>query len=177
MGGLETMNHSWFAVQTLCRHEKRVRAQLAERNVEHFLPTTKRINQWSDRRKEVEVPLFTGYCFARLSGGDRLPVLRSQGVVRFVGCAGRPEPIPDEEIESLRKLLNTSSEFVGYPYLKEGMFVEVIRGPLQGIKGRLIREARNARLVLSITLIQRAVAIEINTDHVAPLQGVFREAG
>jgi len=170
MGGIETMNRlSWFAVQTLSRHEKRVRAQLAERSVEHFLPTTRRINQWSDRKKEVEVPLFTGYCFARLSGADRLPVLRSQGVVRFVGCAGRPEPIPDEEIESLRKLLNTSSEFVGYPYLKEGMFVEVMRGPLQGVKGRLIREARSARLVLSITLIQRAIAIEINADHVAPL--------
>ena len=178
MGGLETINQlSWFAVQTRSRHEKRVRAQLAERNVEHFLPTTKRINQWSDRRKEVEVPLFAGYCFARLSRADGLAVLRSQGVVRFVGSAGRPEPIPDEEIESLRKLLNSSSEFVGYPYLREGMFVEVIHGPLQGVQGRLIREARNARLVLSITLIQRAVAIEINADHVAPLQGVLREAG
>ena len=178
MSRLETMNQlSWFAVQTLSRHEKRVRAQLAGRNVEHFLPTTKRINRWSDRRQEVEVPLFAGYCFARLSGADRLAVLRSQGVVRFVGSAGRPEPIPDEEIDSLKRLLSSSSDFVSYPYLKEGMFVEVIRGPLQGIKGRLIREARYARLVLSITLIQRAVAIEINADHVAPLHGVLREAG
>ena len=109
---------------------------------------------------------------------DRLAVLQSQGVVRLVGCAGRPEPIPDEEIDSLRKLLSNSSKFVCHPYLKEGMLVEVINGPLQGVKGRLIREARFARLVLSITLIQRAVAIEIDADHVAPLHGAsFVQAG
>ena len=174
MGQLDTMKRpSWLAVQTLSRPEKRVRAQLAGRNIEHFLPTTKRINRWSDRRKEVEVPLFAGYCFARLLGADRLAVLRSQGVVRFVGSAGRPEPIPDEEIDSLRKLLNSPSEFVCYPYLKEGMFVEVIRGPLQGVKGRLVREARYARLVVSITLIQRAVAVEIDAADVAPMHRAF----
>lgn len=169
MIGPETMHRfSWFAVQTLSRHEKRVRDQLARHNVEHFLPTTKRINQWTDRRKELEVPLFAGYCFARLGWEDRLAVLKSQGVVRLVGCAGRPESIPDQEIDSLRKLLSNSSTFVCHPYLKEGMLVEVINGPLQGVKGRLIREARFARLVLSITLIHRAVAIEIDANNVAP---------
>src|SRR5688572_14023140 len=142
---------SWFAVQTLSRHEKLVRDQLARRNVEHFLPMTRRINQWTDRRKEVEVPLFAGYCFVRLPWADRLTVLQSQGVIRFVGCA-RPEPIPDEEIESLRTLMDNSSELVCHPYLKEGTLVEVISGPLQGVKGRLVREARCARLVLSVTL-------------------------
>ena len=159
---------SWFAVRTLSRHEKLVRDQLARRNIEHFLPTTKRFNQWTDRKKQVEVPLFPGYCFARLRWEDRLAVLQSQGVVCLIGSAGRAEPIPDEEIDSLRKVLNNSSEFAYHPYLKEGMLVEVIHGPLQGVKGRLVREARHARLVLSITLIQRAVAIEISADSVAP---------
>jgi transcription termination/antitermination protein NusG len=159
---------SWYAVQTLSRHEKLVRDQLARRNIDHFLPTTKRINQWTDRRKEVEVPLFAGYCFARLSWADRLAVLQSQGVVRFVGCAGQPEPIPEQEIDALRTLLRSSSEFVSHPYLKEGMLVEVVNGPLQGVKGRLVREAKHARLVVSVTLIQRAVAIEIDADSVAP---------
>ena len=167
---VETMDHiSWFAVQTLSRHEKLVRDQLGRRNIEHFLPTTKRINQWSDRRKQVEVPLFGGYCFARLRWEDRLTVLQSQGVVRFVGCAARAEPIPDVEIDSLRTVLRNSSEFVCHPYLKEGMLVEVINGPLQGVKGRMIREARYTRLILSITLIQRAIAIEIAADSVAPV--------
>jgi transcription termination/antitermination protein NusG len=160
---------TWFAVQTLSRHEKMVRDQLTRRNVEHFLPTTRRINQWTDRRKEVEVPLFAGYCFVRLSWADRLAVLQSQGVVRFVGSVARPEPIPDEEINSLRTLVKNSSQVVCHPYLKEGMLVEVTNGPLQGIKGRLVREPRRARLVLNVTLIQRAVAVEIDAENVAPV--------
>jgi transcriptional antiterminator NusG len=160
---------SWFAIQTLSRHEKTVRSQLEMRNVEHFLPTMKRLSQWTDRKKEVEVPLFAGYCFARFSLADRLSVLQSQGVVRVVGSGGRPESIPDEEIESLRKLISNSSDYACYPYLREGMIVDVIHGPLQGVKGRLVREAGNSRLILSISLIQRAVAVEIDAASVAPV--------
>jgi transcription antitermination factor NusG len=158
----------WFALQTLSRHEKLVRDQLARRNIEHFLPTTKRRSQWTDRKKEVEVPLFPGYCFARLRWENRLPVLQSQGVVSFVGTAAQAEPIPDDEIESIRKVAIHSSDFAYHPYLKEGMLVEVVHGPLRGVKGRLVREARYARLVISVTLIQRAVAIEIDASSVAP---------
>ena len=164
--------YRWFAIQTRSRHEKVVRSQLELRNIENFLPTTRRLSQWTDRKKQVEVPLFAGYCFARFSLIDRLPVLQSEGVVRVVGSGERPEPIPDEEIESLRKLITNSSEFVCHPYLKEGMLVEVIRGPLQGVKGRLVREARPCRLVLSISLIQRAVAIEIDAASVTPVEPI-----
>ena len=159
--------HCWFAVQTRSRHEKVVRSQLEMRNVETFLPTQKRLSQWTDRKKEIEVPLFAGYCFARFALADRLPVLQSQGVVRLIGSSGQPEPIPDDEIESLRKLISSSSDYVCCQYLREGMMVEVIRGPLQGIKGRLVREARPCRLVLNISLIQRAVTIEIDAASVA----------
>lgn len=159
--------HRWFAVQALSRHEKVVRSHLEMRNVETFLPTMRRLSQWTDRKKEIEVPLFAGYCFARFSLADRLHVLQSQGVVRVIGSGGRPEPIPDEEIESLRKLISSPADYVCCPYLREGMLVEVIRGPLQGVKGRLVREARACRLVLSIGLIQRAVTIEIDAASVA----------
>ncbi len=158
---------SWFAIQTRSRHEKVVRSQLEMRNVETFLPTKKRLSQWTDRKKEVEVPLFAGYCFAKFSLADRLPVLQSQGVVRLVGSGGQPAPIPDDEIESLRKLITSSSDYVCCPCLREGMLVEVIQGPLQGVKGRLVREARPCRLVLNISLIQRAVTIEIDAASVA----------
>src|SRR5215510_8596227 len=164
---MNSQRPSWFAIQTLSRHEKVVRSQLEMRKVENFLPTMRRLSQWTDRKKEIEVPLFAGYCFARFSLADRLPVLQSQGVVRLVGSAGRPEPIPDEEIESLRKLINSPSDYVCCPYLREGMLVEVIRGPLQGVKGRLVREAKPCRLVLGISLIQRAVTIEIDAASVA----------
>jgi transcription antitermination factor NusG len=136
------------------------------RHVETFLPTIRQLSQWTDRQKEVEVPLFAGYCFAKFSLTDRLRVLQSQGVVRVIGSGGRPEPIPDGEIDSLRKLISASNDYVCCPYLKEGMTVEVIRGPLQGVKGRLVREARACRLVVSISLIQRAVTIEIDAASV-----------
>jgi len=166
---LASSSHRWFALQTRSRHEKVVECQLERRNVEHFLPMMKRVSQWTDRKKEIKVPLFAGYCFARFPLSDRLPVLQSQGVVRVVGSADRPEPIPDEEIDAIKRLIS-SSNYVSHPYLKEGMLVEVINGPMQGLKGRLIREERNSRLVLSITLIQRSVSIEINADDVAQLQ-------
>ena len=178
IGAVDTLSepHRWFAIQTRSRHEKVVRSQLELRNIENFLPTTRQRSQWTDRKKQVEVPLFAGYCFARFSSEERLPVLQSQGVVCVVGSGGRPEPIPDEEIESLRKLLTNSSDFVCHPYLREGMLVEVIGGPLQGVTGRLVREARPCRLVLSISLIQRAVAIEIDAASVAPAEptGLFQ---
>ena len=139
------------------------------RNVEHFLPTSRRVSQWSDRKKQVEVPLFAGYCFARFSLADRLPVLQSQGVVGVVGSGGKPASIPDDEIDSLRKLMNNSSHYSYHPYLREGMLVGVIQGPLQGVKGRLVRESSHSRLILSISLIQRSLSVEIDAASVAPL--------
>ena len=127
--------YSWFAIQTRSRHEKVVRRQLELRNVEHFLPTTRRFSQWSDRKKQVEVPLFAGYCFARFSLSERLPVFQSQGVVGVVGPGGRPESIPDDEIESLRRLIHSTSDCICHPYLREGMLVRVVHGPLGGDKG------------------------------------------
>jgi transcription antitermination factor NusG len=170
----------WFAIQARSRHEKVVESHLELRKVEHFLPMMKRVSQWTDRKKEIRVPLFAGYCFARFSLEDRVPVLQSQGVVRVVGSAGKPEPIPDEEINALKKVINNSCAYICYPFLKEGMLVEVINGPLQGVKGRLIRGARNSRLVLSISLIQRSVSIEIDADDVTVLldnqnPNVYRE--
>ena len=164
-----TYSRHWFAVQTRSRHEKIVQNQLRNRNIEHFLPATRRVSQWTDRKVQVEVPLFAGYCFARLSSSDRVPVLQSQGVVRVVGPSGRPEPIPEEEIESLSIALSTSCGYVSHPYIQEGTLVEVVTGSLKGMKGRLLRKARDFRLVLSITSIQRAVAVEIDADCIAPI--------
>ena len=161
--------YSWFAIQTRSRHEKVVRRQLELRNVEHFLPPTRRFSQWSDRKKQVEVPLFAGYCFARFSLAERLPVFRSQGIVGVVGPGGRPESIPDDEIESLRRLIHSTSDYICHPYLREGMSVRVVHGPLEGMRGRLIRQARHCRLVLGVMLILRSVSIEIEADSVVPV--------
>ena len=157
----------WFALQTRSRYEKIVRRELATRNIEQFLPTVKRLSQWKDRKKEIEFPLFPGYCFARFSLDNRLAVLQSPGVVHIVGAL-RPEPIPDLEIESLRIVMNNRTRYELYPYLREGCLVEVTQGPMQGVKGVFVRQARRYRLVLSINLIQRAVAVEVDASSVVP---------
>jgi transcriptional antiterminator NusG len=161
------LGHCWFALQTRSRHEKIVRHELTVRKIEQFLPTVKRVSQWKDRKKEIEFPLFPGYCFARFSLNDRLAVLQSPGVVHIVGAL-RPEPIPDLEIESLRIVMNNRTRYELYPYLKEGCLVKVTKGPMQGVKGVFVRHARPYRLVLSINLIQQAVAVEIDASSVVP---------
>lgn len=163
-----TAHSQWFALQTRSRHEKVVRDELAKRSIEHFLPTITRLSQWKDRKKQVEFPLFHGYCFARFSLAERLPVLQSTGVVRIVSCNGRPEPIPLAEIESLMILMTNRARYDLHPFMREGSLVEVVRGPLQGAKGRLLRCARLCRVVVSISLIKQAVAVEIDSSCIAP---------
>jgi transcription antitermination factor NusG len=129
------------------------------------------MSQWKDRKKSVEFPLFSGYCFARFSLYERrLSILQAPGVVRIVGSHSFPEPIPDHEIESLQILWKNQYPHNSHPFLKEGMLVEIVRGPLQGATGRLVRHARQCRVVLSITLIQQAVAVEVEASDVLPVE-------
>lgn len=158
----------WYAVRTRSRHEKLVRDRLAGLRIEHLLPTVVRLSQWKDRKKEVEVPLFSGYCFARFCWPDRLAVQTVSGVVGLVGGGQRPEPIPDEEIDALKSLMASELPYDAHPYLREGMVVEVRRGPLEGVRGILLRKAKRHRLVISIHLIQQAAAVEIDASEVVP---------
>jgi transcription termination/antitermination protein NusG len=160
----------WYALRTRSRHEKMVRDQLAQQGIEPLLPTVKRLSQWKDRKKEVEVPLFSGYCFVRFTSDQKLPVLKTVGVVDIVGGGQRPEPIPDEEITAIQTLIASVLPYDPHPYLQEGMQVEVIRGPLQGLHGILLRKEKRHRLVLGIRLIQQAAAVEIDTADVVPIQ-------
>jgi len=159
-------NARWYALRTRSRHEKQVRDRLAAQGIEPLLPTVKRLNQWKDRKKEVEVPLFSGYCFARFTWPDRLAVQKTSGVVDIVGGGDRPEVIPDEEIEALKTLMASTLRYDASPYLREGMMVEVARGPLQGVRGILLRKDKRHRLVIAVHLIQQAAAVEIDTNDV-----------
>ena len=156
----------WYALRTKSRHEKLVRDQLEKQGIEPLLPTVRRLSQWKDRKKEIEVPLFSGYCFVRLSQENRLPVQKVAGVVEVVGSGNRPEPIPDEEIEALKTLMTSVLPYDPHPYLHEGMLVEVVRGPLQGVHGILLRKEKRHRLVIGVRLIQQAVGGEINVQDV-----------
>lgn len=159
----------WYAVRTRSRHEKLVRDRLAAQGIEHLLPTVFRLSQWKDRKKEIEVPLFSGYCFARFSWPDHLAVQTVSGVVGLVGGGQRPEPIPDAEIDAIKTLMASDLPYDAHPYLREGMTVEVKRGPLEGVQGILVRKAKRHRLVISIHLIQQAAAVEIDDADVAPV--------
>ncbi len=156
----------WYALRTRSRHEKIVRDQLASQGIEPLLPTVKRLSQWRDRKKEIEVPLFSGYCFVRFVADHKLPVLKTIGVVDIVGAGHNPEPIADEEIAALRILMASVLPYDSHPYLHEGMMVEVIRGPLQSVRGILLRKEARHRLVLSVRLIQQAASVEIDTQDV-----------
>ncbi|MCS6292732.1 MAG: UpxY family transcription antiterminator [Nitrospira sp.] len=160
------LKSQWYALRTRSRHEKLVRDQLEKQGIEPLLPTVRRLSQWKDRKKEIEVPLFSGYCFVRLSQQNKLPVQKVAGVVEVVGSGNRPEPIPDEEIEALRTLVNSVLPYDSHPYLFEGMAVEVVRGPLQGVHGILMRKDKRHRLVIGIRLIQQAAVVEIDAMDV-----------
>jgi transcription termination/antitermination protein NusG len=159
----------WFALRTRSRHEKLVRDQLSNQGIEPLLPTIKRLSQWKDRKKEIEVPLFSGYCFVRFSTEQKLPVLKTIGVVDIVGSGQQPEPIPDEEIVALQMLMTSVLPYDPHPYLHEGMMVEVVRGPLQGVQGILLRKEKRHRLLLGVRLIQQAAAVEIDVNDVVPV--------
>jgi transcription antitermination factor NusG len=160
----------WYAVRTRSRHEKRVHAQLADRpGIEVFLPLRERRSRWKDRVKRIQEPLFPGYCFARFRHPDRLRVLKAAGVVGLVGASGEPEPIPDREIEAIRTLASSRLSYEPFPFLAEGMAVEVTRGPLMGVRGRLLRKDREYRVVLSVTLIRQSVSVEIDSADVTPV--------
>lgn len=161
----------WYAVQTRSRFEKMVRAELEFKSVEHYLPTFKEVHQWKDRKKVVELPLFSGYVFARIPPEDaaRVQVLRTNGVVRILGNSGEMEPIPDWEIDSIRRALDSGNQFFPHPFVREGAWVRVKRGALAGVEGRLVRFKSQTRLVLSVELLSRAVATEVDTWDVEPV--------
>jgi transcription antitermination factor NusG len=159
---------AWYALRTRSRHEKRVEEQLRSRGIEPFLPQVTRWRQWKDRRKQVAFPLFPGYCFAHFSRLERITVLSTFGVVQIIGNQEGPLPVPDAEIESVRLLVTSTLPYDPHPYLTEGMLVEVLRGPLKGVQGVLLRKGSHARLIIRVSLIQQAASVELDAHDVAP---------
>ncbi len=135
----------WYALRTRSRHEKMERDQLDHQGIEHLLPTVKRLSQWKDRKKEVKVPLFAGYCFVRFGSDQKLPILKTVGVVDIVGSGQRPEPIPDEEIAAIRTLMASDLPYDAHPYLQEGN----ARRRHQGATSRHSRETATQRITPS----------------------------
>ena len=160
----------WYAIRTRSRHEKLVAAELEKQSIESFLPLVKRTHKWSDRTKEVELPLFSGYSFARLTlrSPDRLRVLKTHGVAGFVGVRGLGIPIPEGQIESLKTVLIERVPFADYPFLQVGQRVRIRGGALDGIEGILAQKG-DRKLVISVEPIQRSLAISVDGYRFEPV--------
>jgi transcription antitermination factor NusG len=164
------MTPQWFALWTRSRHEKIVRDQLEKKSdVDVFLPTIGKWSRWKDRKKKIDWPLFPGYVFARFVLDDRVGILKVDGVVQIISNNGIMSAIPDEEIDSIRTLVESELAYDPVPLIKEGDMVKVTSGPLKGVVGRLItKKGAQARLVLSVDLIGQAVSVEVDAADVKP---------
>lgn len=159
----------WYAVYTCVHHEKRILKQLADRNVDAFLPLYRSVRRWKDRRKELDLVLFPGYVFVHTRLQEKLSVLQVPGVVMFLSCNGIPTSLPDDEIEALRRALVHGICAEPHPYLKTGRRVLIRNGPFTGIEGVLTRKKDKYRFILSIEMIMRSVAIEVDATDVEAL--------
>jgi transcription antitermination factor NusG len=159
----------WYAAYTAPRHEKRVTQQMEDRRIDCFLPLYRSLRRWKDRSKQLDLPLFPGYVFVHLALQDRLQVLQLPGVVHLVSFCGTPAALPDADIESLRNGLGGDVHAEPHPYLAAGRRVRVRSGAVAGMEGILVRRKHKFRVVLSISLIQRAVAIEVDEADIEPL--------
>jgi transcription antitermination factor NusG len=158
----------WYALYTCANHEKHVAAELQARTVEHFLPLYRSVRRWKDRRVTLDLPLFPGYVFAHLALRDRPQVVQIPSVVRLVGFGGQPAALPDTEMEIMRLGLSERLRAEPHPFLTVGRRVRITCGPFAGLEGVLKRRKSNLRVVVSLELIQRSVAVAVDAADVAP---------
>lgn len=162
----------WYCIHTRSRHEEVVYQRLGDKRIHAFLP---RLEVWSrrkDRRKKIQKALFPGYLFVYdpLDPSHRLEILKTPGVVNILGNENKPVPVPDSQIESIQTILNGKSAVTPYPYLREGQLVRVVYGPLKGCEGFLLKiKQGKEKLIISVDLLQRSVAVEIDGASVEPV--------
>ncbi|HUZ47365.1 MAG TPA: UpxY family transcription antiterminator [Terriglobia bacterium] len=165
----EFLTPKWYAVYTCARHEKRAAELLESKEVETFLPLYEALHRWKSGRAQVRLPLFPGYLFVRIALADRLKVLEIPSVVRLVGFSGQPAPLPEGDIEAVRSCLGRGPRFEPHPYLPAGRRVRVARGALEGLEGIVIRRKSRTRLVVSLDIILRSVAVEVEARDLEPV--------
>ncbi len=161
----------WYALHIRSRHERVVEHRLREQGMETFLPIVRETHRWSDRKKIVEVPLFSCYVFVRcaLNSDDRTRVYRVESVLGFVGTRGMGVPIPDAQIENVRTALSQPSPCRSHPFLKVGQKVRVVGGAMDGVEGVFLSENNDQSLIISVDVIQRSLAVRINGYDVKPI--------
>jgi transcription antitermination factor NusG len=146
-----------------------VAASLRSKGFEELLPLYRSRNRWSDRVKDVDLPLFPGYVFCRLQPSSRLPVLTTPGVVSIIGSGKTPQPVEPEELAAIQSLVRSGMPAIPWPFLKAGERVRIEHGALVGIEGILTAVKKESRVVLSVTLLQRSVAVEVDRNFIRPI--------
>jgi transcription termination/antitermination protein NusG len=158
--------HHWYAAYTCPHHEKKVAEQIRLRSFECFLPLYEVFHRWKDRRMRLRLPLFPSYVFVRLDLRDRFRVLQVPGIVRLVGFNGLPAPISGENMQALQNGLSSGMRAQPHPYLRAGQPVRVKTGPLCGMEGLFVRKKNRWRFIISLNVIMRSVALEIESNNV-----------
>lgn len=173
MGSVEDLGEQWYAVYTRSNFEKRVATQFDARNIAYYLPLHRSVRRWNDRNKTIHTPLFSGYVFAKFadSGPNRLRILQTPGVATIVGHrpGGGIEAVRESEISAIQKLLDSPLKWEPHSTLQQGDTVRVIAGPLVGVEGIFLRHKAQSRILLSLTLLSRGVAAEIDEADVEPV--------
>jgi transcriptional antiterminator NusG len=165
------LGESWYAVQTRARHEKVVLQRFREKRLTTFLPLVTEVRRWSDRQKVLELPLFSCYVFVKImnTNEDRQRVLFTEGVFDLVGVPRQGTPIPDEQIEAVRTIVEERISWQSHPFLKIGQRVRIRSGALDGVEGILVDRNGRDTLVISVDLIQRSMAIRVDGYSVEPV--------
>ena len=163
-----TSSLPWYAIQVRCHAEKNVSLMLEARGFEQYLPLYSESSHWSDRVKKLEHPLFPGYVFCRLDVPHRRPVVTVPGVISIVGFGNTFAPIPDEQISAIQCIVRSGLPSGPCPFLQEGERIRITAGALEGVEGILVRIKNEFRVVVSVALLQRSVAVEIERSWIEP---------
>jgi len=166
--GMTNRQWPWFAILARSGREKYATMLLENGGFECFLPISKSTRKWSDRMKDIDVPLFPGYLFCRMNPNDRLPVLTTPGVMQIAGIGKMPIPVDEHEIEAVRQIERSGLAATPWPYLRVGNTARIEEGPLRGVAGIVVKIKSALKLVLSIELLQRSIAVEIDRNWISP---------
>jgi transcription antitermination factor NusG len=164
--------HSWYALRVRARCERAVSAALSGKGYDEYLPLYRSRRRWSDRARDLDLPLFTGYLFCRFDVQVRLPILTTPGVISVVGSGKVPVAIPDREIDAIQTLIRSGLHLQPWPQLMVGSRVVIEKGPLKGLEGIALDVKKKYRLFVAVPLLQRSVSVEIDREWVRPLSRV-----
>ena len=165
--GIRNQQWPWYAILARTGREKTTTLFLENLGYECYLPLSKLTRRWSDRTKEFEVPLFPGYFFCRMNSRYRLPVLMTPGVMQIVGIGKTPSPVGEKEIEAIQLVGKSALPVMPWPYLQVGEVAHIQEGPLKGLTGIVVKIKSAMKLVLSVSLLQRSIAVEIDRTWVS----------